>query len=258
MPRKSSRKIDFFRKVGDAVLNLPKLPGRVKRKALEVKKRPPPKKEIPRALRGFFERRHAGWPEYVMLKAQAVILALFVATVVYVVWLRAQVFIFIPLLLAASAYLLYLTFTQLKRAFELDYPAYRSFMLMCIAFVWVFVVALRHPPIDFSLEVIHLAIIPPITAILFVVVAFAAFRFKYGRNFTYGRVEQSTGRRAIVRVSYDIRSNVKAGLYPVESFVKVKRGDWVKLGVERSFFGLRGSRISTIIGKFSPPIKHKK
>jgi uncharacterized membrane protein len=256
MPRKSSKKIDFFSKIGDAVLNLPKLPGKLK-KALMVKKRAPPKKEIPRVLRGFFERRHAGWPEYVMLKVQAVILTLFAATVVYVVWLRAQVFIFIPLLLAASSYLFYLTLTQLKCAFEMDYPAYRSFMLMCIAFVWVFVVALRHSPIGFSPEVIHLAIIPPIAAILFVVTAFTAFRFKYGRNFTYGRVERSMGRRAIVRVSYDIRSNVRAGLYPVESFVRVKRGDWVKLNVERSLFGLRGSRIGAVIGKFRPPKKRE-
>jgi uncharacterized membrane protein len=251
MPRRGSRKIDFFRRVGDAVLGVGKLPSKLRRVKLRPRKKPPLRKEIPRTLQGFFERRHTGWPEYVMLKAQLGIVALFLLTVVHVVWLRAQAPVFIPLLLAVTAYLVYLTLTQLRRAFELDYPAYRSFMIMCLGIVWVFLVMLRYSPFEPSLEALHLSLLPPVVAILFVVAAFAVFRFKYGRNFTYGLIEQARGRRAVVRVGYDICSNVRAGLYPVECLVKVKRGDLVKLGVERSLFGLRGSKVSAVLGRVS-------
>ncbi len=254
MARKSSKATDFFRKVGDAVLGVGKLPSKLKRRVPRVKKKAPPKPKpgIPRALQGFFERRHAGWPEYVMLKAQLAILALFATAVIYIALLPAEVTIFIPLLLALSAYLIYLAVGQLRRAFERDYPAYRSFVGMCVAIAWVFVLALRHSPIEFSIEALHLALIPPLVAIGFVFVAFAAFRLKYGRSFTYGRVEEVRGRRAVVRVSYDICSNVKSGLYLVESFARVRKRDQVKLSVERPMLGLRGAKVRAILEKLKP------
>ena len=81
------------------------------------------------------------------------------------------------------------------------------------------------------------------------IVSFVIFRLKYGRNFTYGNVEQVFGRRAAVRVGYDICSNVKAGLYTVESFARVRRGELVKLSVERPMLGLRGAKVKAILGK---------
>ncbi len=251
MPRKSSKTTDFFRKVGDAVLGVGKLPSKLKWRAPKVKKKisPKPRPEIPHALQGFFERRYAGWPEYVMFKVQLVILALFVGAVAYIVLLPTQTLIFIPLLLVLSACLVYLAAAQLRRAFERDYPAYRSFTAMCLAIAWVFVLALRHSPIEFLPEAPHLALLPPLVAIGFVAAAFAAFRLKYGRGFTYGKVEEVRGRRAVVRVGYDICSNVKAGLYTVESFAKVKRGDTVRLSVERPTIGLRGAKVKAILGK---------
>ncbi len=251
MARKGSKVTDFFRKVGDAVLGTWKLPSKLKRKVPKVKRKSAPKLKpgIPYTLKGFFERRHAGWPEYVMLKAQLAILSLFVAAVIYIALLPAEIFIFTSLLLALSAYLVYLTATQLKHAFKRDYPAYRSFVIMCVAIAWVFVLVFRHSPIEFSIEALHLALIPPLAAMGFVFVAFAAFRLKYGRNFTYGTVEEFRGKRAVVRVSYDICSNVKSGLYVVESFAKIKRGDLVKISVERPMLGLRGAKVRAILGK---------
>ncbi|MFQ6129277.1 MAG: DUF2101 family protein [Candidatus Hadarchaeaceae archaeon] len=254
MTRKGSKAINFFRKIGDAILNVGKLPSKMKRRAPKVKKKVPPKPrpEIPRTLRGFFERRHAGWPEYIMFKAQLTILLLFVVAVIYIVLLPAEVIVFIPLLLALSVYLIYLAAAQLKRAFGRDYPAYRAFVAMCVSIAWVFVLGLRHSPIEFSLETIHLALVPPLAAIVFVFVAFTAFRLKYGRSFTHGTVEEVQGRRAIVRVSYDICSNVKPGLYVVESFAKVRKGDRVKLSVERPMLGLRGAKVRAILEKSKP------
>jgi len=88
-----------------------------------------------------------------------------------------------------------------------------------------------------------------LAAIVFVFVAFTAFRLKYGRSFTYGTVEEIRDKRAVVRVSYDICSNVKSGLYVVESFAKVKRRDLVKISVERPMLGLRGAKVRVILGK---------
>jgi uncharacterized membrane protein len=246
---RSSKATGFFRRVGDAVLGVWKLPSKVKRKVRKpkIKLSRKPKQEVPRRLRGFFERRHAGWPEYVMLKAQIAEIALVVTAVIYMVFLWAEVLILLPVL-AFSAYLVYLTATQLRQAFKRDYPAYRSFVGIILAMAWIFV-GLRYLLIEFSLGSIYMSFIPALTAFLFVIVAFAAFRLKYGRNFTYGTVEEVRGRRAVVRVGYDICSNVKAGLYTVESFIKVRRGDLVKLSVERPLLGLRGAKITAILAK---------
>ena len=250
MARKSSKTSGFFRRVGDAVLGVGKLPSKLKRRARKPKVKLPskPKREIPQRLRGFFERRHAGWPEYVMLKVQLAVLTLFAIAVIYLVFLPAEIFIFIPLLLFFSAYLVYLAATQLRQAFERDYPAYRGFVGVILAMAWV-LVGFRYLPFEFSLESIYMYLIPPLVLVGFLVMAFAAFRLKYGRNFTYGRVEEVQGRRAVVRVGYDICSNVKADLYTVESFAKVRRGDLVKLSVERPMLGLRGAKIRAILGK---------
>ncbi|MEM2192543.1 MAG: DUF2101 family protein [Candidatus Hadarchaeales archaeon] len=114
---------------------------------------------------------------------------------------------------------------------------------------WVLLVRLRFFPLRRSLESLDLVIIPPFMAIGFVMVAFVLFRFRYGRNFTYGVVEQMRRGKVVVRVGYDICSNVKAGIYVVDSFVKVKRGERVKLSVERPFLGLKGSRVVAVIEK---------
>lgn len=250
MPRKSSRAADFFRRVGGAVIGVGKLPSKLKRRAPKIKKKSPQKlKSAPKMLQSFFERRHAGWPEYVMLKTQLAILSLFTVAVIYIALFPTELFIFTLLLLALSAYLVYLTATQLKHAFKRDYPAYRSFVIICVAIAWVFVLVFRYSPIKFSIEALHLALIPPLTAMGFVFVAFAVFRLKYGRNFTYGTVEEIRGKRAVVRISYDICSNVKSGLYVVESFAKIKRGDLVKISVERPMLGLRGAKVRAILGK---------
>ncbi len=257
MVRKSSKVADFFRRIGDAVLGVGKFPDGLKRRARKAEKGGPKNiPKIPKAFKGFLERRHAGWPEYVMLKAQLIILSLFAVAVIYIALLPAEVIVFIPLLLLISAYLLYLARSQLRPAFKRDYPAYRTFIAMCIATAWVFVLALRHFPIRFSLEEIYLVLVPPLAALVFVFVTFMTFRIKYGRGFTYGTVVEVRGRRAAVRVGYDICSNVKSGLYIVESFAKVSKGNWVKLSVDRPMLGMRGSKVRAILEKIRPITSH--
>lgn len=53
----------------------------------------------------------------------------------------------------------------------------------------------------------------------------------------------------MVRVGYDKYSNVKAGIYPVESFSKIIRGDLIRLSVERPLMGLRCAKVTATVEK---------
>jgi len=246
MPKKiSARVADVFRKIGDSILNLRRLPSKVARRPIPGRMRVE-RGEVPARFRDFFERRHAGWPEYVMLKAQIAIVALFAASVVYIALPRAQIIVF-ALICALSAYALYLALTQLKRAFEHDYPAYRSFVIMCIGIAWAFVLALEYLPS--KLESPYAVVAPVLIAACLVLLAFAAFRMKYGRSYTYGVVQDISRGKAMVKVGYDLCSNVKSGVYAVESFAKIGKGDRVKLSVERPMLGLRGAKVRAILEK---------
>jgi uncharacterized membrane protein len=239
---------NFFHRIGEAIFGVRKLPGKLK-KTPKKKKVMQKLDEVPKALSGFFERHHASWSEYVMLKVQIAIVALFVLAAIYVVLLPTHEVFFLVAPSVLSAYALYLALTQLKRAFERDYPAYRSFVFMCIAIAWVFMLMLRYLPVKFSFESLGLAFVPALVVISLVLVTFIGFRLRYGRDYTYGVVEDAGRGRAVVRVSYDICSNVKHGSYVVESLIKVKKGDVVKVKVERPMLGLRGAKVKAILGK---------
>lgn len=244
MTAKNSKIIRLFSYIGDIILGTGKHAPPVEcwKKGLAKNRR-----TVPKILRGFFEKRHAGWPEYVILKTQIVILALFLTNVFYTVLLPSESLLFLAMLSICSLYLIYQTKTQLKPAFKQDYPAYQSFVAICIAINWALPLLLKLLPAIFPRESNLSAILPTFLAIGLVVIAFAAFRLKYGRNFTYGSVEKSRGRVVLVRVGYDIRSNVGPGIYSVKSLLKVKRGDVVKLSVARPLLGLGGTKVGEIV-----------
>jgi uncharacterized membrane protein len=245
----SERVADVFRKVGDGVLNLRRLPSKVAHiprrlpKSTEIQR-----EEVPTRFKDFFERRQAGWPEYIMLKVQIAIVALFAVSVTYIALARAQI-IFFMLIFAFSAYAMYLALTQLKRAFKHDYPAYRSFVIMCIGIAWAFVLALGYLPNKF--ESPYTVTVPALIAVFFAIFAFIAFRLKYGRNYTYGVVQDVSMGKAMVLVGYDLRSNVKSGIYTVDSFAMIEKGNRVKLSVERPMMGLRGAKLKAVLEKLS-------
>jgi uncharacterized membrane protein len=218
----------FFERLGEAVLH-PSVP---KPRLPRVRKRPGPP-EVPRPLRGYFEGKGMGWPEYVILKVQVAFLLslLFAICAIFSFWL---VF---PLALV-SAYLLSLL-PQLKAAFGEDYPAYRFFLFLCVLLPW-FLFLTRFGPLFV------------LAGLGFLLVSVSIFRIRYGREFTYGVVERTMGGKALVRVGYDIRSNTKAGLYLAEAPFRVKKGQKVKVRVERPFLGLRGSRMGAVIEKVGP------
>lgn len=246
--------IEFFRKVGEMVLGVRRLPGKLKRRARRPKIKPPrrPKRGVPGALRGFFRRRHAAWPEYVILKAQLGVVALFVAAVLFIVLPSAPEIIFVPAIALLVGYLLYLTLTQLRAAFGRDYPAYRAFVGLCIGIVLALIFILKYFPFELSPTSPYGLMIPVVLVFGLVMGSFAAFKLRYGRDYTYGIVQGVRGSKAVVKISYDLCSNVKHGLYFLDSLVRVKRGDLVKVGVERSVFGVRGSKARVILEK----VKH--
>jgi len=240
-----ARVADVFRRIGDGILNLRRLPGKVAR-GPSPKRMRMEREEVPSRFRDFFERRHAGWSEYVMLKAQIAIVALFASAVVYIAFPQTQIIAFL-LICAFSAYALYLALTQLKRAFERDYPAYRSFVIMCIGIAWAFFLVLEYLPNKF--ESPYAVTVPALAAVGLAFLAFVAFRLKYGRNYTYGVVQGVSRGKAMVKVGYDLRSNVKSDVYTVESFAKIAKGDRVKLSVERPMLGLRGAKVKAVLEK---------
>lgn len=213
----------FFERLGEAVLH----PSMPKPKLPRVCERPGPPR-VPRPLREYFEGKGMGWPEYVILKVQVAFLLslLFAICSIFSFWL---VF---PLALV-SAYLLSLL-PQLKGAFGEDYPAYRFFLLLCVLLPW-FLFLTRFGPLFV------------LAGLGFLLVSVSIFRIRYGREFTSGVVEKTMGGKALVRVGYDIRSNIKAGLYLTEAPFRVKKGQKVKVRVERPLFGLRGSKVGPII-----------
>lgn len=244
---KSSKIARLFWEVGNIILGADRRASTSRTQVKRIKKMlDKNRQELPEKIRGFFEKRHAGWPEYVMLKAQVVIFLLFLTNVVYLVLLPSENLIFLTLLSICSLYLIYQTRTQLKSAFEQDFPAYQSFVAICITINWALLLLLRFFPTILPIESnLNIFMSTPL-ALGVVIIAFAAFRLKYGRNFTYGLVEESHGGLALVRIGYDIRSNVKAGIYSVESLIKVKRGDVVKLSVVRPLLGLGGAKVKSI------------
>lgn len=245
---------EFFRKVGQAVFSLSKTPKKLKKSIQKTKSHATNKSnpQIPSFLQGFFQKRHGDWPEYVMLKVQITILLLFGFTGIFILtsgfWK-----IIIPALLALSIYAIFLSKSQLKSAFGHDYPAYRSFVGICIGVAWGSALLLNYFPPTLGETLLEL-MLPILIVIAGIVLVFFGFRIKYGRDHTYGKVKETKKDKAKVKIGYDLRSNIKQGVYFVESYVPVKKGDIVKIKVDRSTLGLQGSAPTEIIEK-TPEIK---
>ena len=244
-----SRITKFFRKIGDSVLqikNLPRKTGEFKGK-ISDREKDLSDERIPTLLIGFFKNRAAGWAEYVFLKVQITILLLFASVTLFVLvggpWL-----IFGPIMILLSFYAIVLTVIQVKGAFRKDYSAYRAFVAMCIGMAWTATFLLKYFPPFFEGGLME-----PLTPVMIVLIGavaiFAIFRAKYGREYTYGIVEEVRDDKAKVRIKYDLRSNVRQGIYFPKSFISVDEGDIVKIDVDRSLLGLRGSSVEAITEK---------
>jgi uncharacterized membrane protein len=85
-----------------------------------------------------------------------------------------------------------------------------------------------------------------VLSIVFVGIVLAAFKKKYGREYTFGKVIEVKDDLVKVKVNYDICSSVKPGLHYFR-YKNVKEGDVVKLRTQRGFFTITGSKVVEII-----------
>ncbi len=249
MSDQNSKIIEIFRKIGNAILNIKKIPsklGKTKTKLNKISRR----RQIPSLLQNYMEKRDAGWPEYVMLKTQLGIIALFGASVV-LSFFWVSPLILAPIIAGLVGYLTYLTLSQLKVAFSRDYPAYRSLVVLSIM-LSLTIIFLRKLPITRFLYLRNFpypSLVPVILILVIFTISFTLFRIKYGRDYTYGTVKRVKGGKAVVKIDYDVKSNVKNGLYFLETMEDVNPGDKVKVDVDRPFLGLRGSEPTSIMEK---------
>jgi uncharacterized membrane protein len=195
-----------------------------------------------RRIYPLFEKRGVEFQDYVILKTQLFTFLFFILAVLLIfdfISLKTT----IPLLIISGLLSLSLTFGQVKDYFSEDYLPYRDFfltyfsitLLLLIFKVIVPQVAWRYPYIHFLL------------ASLVAVAAFSTyFKRRYARDYTFGRVIKE-GSIARVKVNYDIRAGVKPGVHTLPNDVNAREGDLVKLRVEKSFFNLRGSRVTEIL-----------
>lgn len=244
MSDEDSRITDFFRRIGKAVVGLKRIPQAISGSEENGEKSG---KRIPSPLQNFFKNRNAGWPEYVMLKAQINIILLFALAAILILtnFSRLVLLVIFSLLTLHAAYL---TLSQIKEAFGDDYPAYRTFVGMCVAISWSAYPLLEYLPDLLEGQILRTAV--PIAILMGGSIgAFLIFRLKYGRDYTYGVVQDVRGEKAKVRTRYDLKSNVKHGTHFVDCFETVEAGDEVKIEVDRSTMGLTGSSVKAIVEK---------
>ncbi|NOZ77366.1 MAG: DUF2101 domain-containing protein, partial [Euryarchaeota archaeon] len=119
-----------------------------------------------------------------------------------------------------------------------DFAAYRDFFLSYLGISFLLILVKKwKPTVDFAFPFAHLFIL----SVFGIAVLSVAFKRKYGRDYTFGRVIKG-GNRIRVKVNYDLRASVKPGVYTLDNPSGAREGDLVKLRVEDSFFNLRGKK----------------
>lgn len=189
----------------------------------------------------YFEERGVEAKDYLVLKIQICALAFLLFSVLYIFRFVSFKFFFLAAL-AAGGYAAYLLFSTVRSYFAEDFAAYRDFFMSYLsASALLVLINYKKPVLGFSFPYLHLVLFS-----LAYIVAFSYFfRKKYGREYTFGRVIESNGLLK-VKVNYDIRASVKPGIHVFENKLNAKKGDIVKLRVEKGFFNLRGNRVIAV------------
>lgn len=188
--------------------------------------------------------------EYLSLKLQLAFLSYLVLNLI-LLFIKAG-----PLWLVgvATVYFLYLRYTLVRnREFFVEHEPYRFFY---------YAISLT----SFAIFLGYLGVRKIATSIYYyyayLLVAFAIvmtfrwyFKQRYGREYTYGTVEEIKGEAVKVFVHDDIAANVKPGYYWVDAVEDLKVGRVVKLLVEdRRFRGAVPTRILEVYFE-EPPIQ---
>lgn len=190
-----------------------------------------------------FKSRGIEVKDYIIFKLQiASALFLIFSTLFIVDIIRGRTF-----LILGGIFLLfnlYLIKKDIKKSFE-DYPAYRDFFLSYYGLALILIlVKIKKPVVRFGFPYLHFAAI----AIVGALVIFIYFNKTYSRDHTFGRVLREKGLDVDVKVTYDIRANVKPQVVTLRNEMNARVGDRVKLRVEKGFFSFRGNTPREMIG----------
>ncbi|ASJ16871.1 hypothetical protein A3L04_07185 [Thermococcus chitonophagus] len=153
---------------------------------------------------------------------------LYLITGVLMIILKTQIYTLLSLCIVSYLIIRFILISGTN--FVINVPAYRFFYyglmgISSVAFIGYSLIR------DIKSSLIYLyGFIGGITV---VVLAFRGyFKAKFGRDYTYGVVEEVKGDLAKVFVHDDISANVKPGYYWVTCNIEVKPGDLVKIAVE--------------------------
>lgn len=189
-------------------------------------------------LYSFFEKKNIDFKDYIIFKLQMASLIFLILTVGYIFNYIHVKIMFFGLLILILIYLTY-SISSLKNYCDEDFNAYKDFFLsyMLIPIIFIIVKNVK-PVINFRFPYAHYVIL----SIVYVLFFSYYFRKKYARDFTYGKVVED-GEIIKVKVGYDIRANVKPKILNFANTINAKKGDVVKLRVEKGTFSIRGSKI---------------
>ncbi len=194
-------------------------------------------REIDARFYHFFEnKKNIDFKDYMIFKLQMFSLVFLIFTVLYIFnYIHAKIMLLAFLILIYSVYFIF----SLREYCKDDFLAYRDFFSSYLLISVIFIVIKNvKPAINFKFPYVHYVTF----SIAYVIIFSYYFRKKYARDFTYGKVIDE-GDIMKIKVGYDIRANVKPKIINLTNTINAKKGDILKLKVERGIFNLRGARI---------------
>ncbi|AAL81427.1 DUF2101 domain-containing protein [Pyrococcus furiosus DSM 3638] len=200
---------------------------------------PSPSQELPRSILGRLAKRAKTPHELLSLKLQLVFLVYLIFSLLLVFMNFWKIFIVV-----AFFYFLYLRYLLItNREFFIDYQPYRAFYLSLSIIATIsyggFIIVREYSTSPYHYYIYLLAVLAT------VLVFRHWFKSKYGRDYTYGVVEEVKGDLVRVYVHDDIAANVKPGYYWLPAVPDAEPGRIVKILVEEQT--LRGAKPVRII-----------
>lgn len=200
---------------------------------------PSPSQEPPKSILGRLVKRAKTPHELLSLKLQLAFLSYLILSLIPVFLKFWEIFIVV-----ASFYFLYLRYLLIaNREFFISYQPYRAFYLGLSIIATIsyggFIMVRKY-----STSPYHYYFY--LFSVLVAVLAFRYwFKSKYGRDYTYGVVEEVKGDLVRVYVHDDIAANIKPGYYWLPAVPDAEPGRIVKILVEEQT--LRGAKPVRII-----------
>jgi uncharacterized membrane protein len=191
----------------------------------------------------FFEKRGIDIKDYTIFKLQLSSAIFLILTTLFIINnIESRIYLWLGALL--GIYISYLLFSPVKSEFK-DSVAYRDFFLSYyLLAVLLAAIKVRKPFVNIGFPLFHLAL----GAVLGALIIYTYFNRKYSRDYTYGKVIDDRGIDLLVKLNYDLLSNIKPQTAILRKTMNARVGDTVKVRVSKGFMSLRGSRPIEITG----------